>query len=79
MHFIKGKIEWQVEAVKTAGKQVETRKEEVLAARKDRKTLDRLRSRKYQAFLVDSRREEMKHLDEVALGRFQAQTRDRKG
>lgn len=79
MHFVKEKIEWQMEAVKTARKQMETKKEEVLAARKDRKVLDRLQSRKYEAFLKNSRREEMKDLDEVALGRFEARARDRRG
>lgn len=79
MRFVKEKIEWQMEAVETAKKQVEKKKEEVLAARRDRKTLDRLRSRRYQAFLADSKREEMKNLDEVGLGRFQMRIRDRRG
>jgi flagellar FliJ protein len=79
VRFIKEKIDWQIESVETARKQVEAKKEELLAARKDRKTLDRLRSRRYQAFLADSRRKEMKHLDQVALGRFQGRTRERRG
>lgn len=79
MGFIKEKIEWQMEAVETARKQGEKKKEELLAARKDRKVLDRLRTKRYQAFLADSKRAEMKHLDEVAIGRFQTRTRDSKG
>ena len=76
--FLKEKIELQIEAVESARKQVEERKEELLAARKDRKILDRLRSRKYEVFLAEMRREEMKHLDEVAVTRFQARTRERR-
>lgn len=78
MAFLKEKIEWQMEAVATARKQVEEKKEELLAARKDRKILDRLRSKKYEAYLADSRKDEMKHLDEVALERFQVSSRGRR-
>jgi flagellar FliJ protein len=78
MRFIKEKIEWQVEAVNTAKKHVDEKKDELLAAQRDRKILDRLRSRRYGAFLVDSRRKEMKQLDEVALGKFQAKNRERR-
>ncbi|MBW2123641.1 MAG: flagellar export protein FliJ [Deltaproteobacteria bacterium] len=79
IRFLREKIEWQMEAVETARKQVETKKEEVLAARMDRKVLDRLRSRRHRAFLEDTRREETRRLDEVALGRFEARLRDRRG
>ncbi len=78
MGFVKERIDWQIEAVNTAKRHVEEKKEALLAARRDRKTLDRLRSRRYQAFLVDSRRKEMKHLDDVALGRFRGRTRERR-
>jgi len=77
--FIKEKIKWQREAVETAVKHVEEKKEELLTARKDRKTLDQLRTKRYQAFLTDSKRKEMKQLDEVALGRFQETKRERRG
>jgi flagellar FliJ protein len=78
MQFIKEKITWQIEAVETAKKHVEAKKEEVLAARKDRKILDRLRSRRYKAFLAHSKREEMKHFDEVSIGRFELRSRDKR-
>ncbi len=74
---MKEKIQLQIEALETARKQVEEKKEEVLAARKDRKILDRLREKKHQVFLADSRRQERKQLDEVAVGRFQERTRER--
>lgn len=76
--FIKEKIKWQREAVETAMKQVEEKKEELLTARKDRKTLDQLRTKRYQVFLTDSKRKEIKQLDEVALGRFQERRRERR-
>ena len=78
MHFMQKKIEWQMEAVETAMKAVEKRKKELLAARKDRKTLERLRSRRYDAFLTDSRRKETNYLDEIALGRYQVRVQDRR-
>lgn len=75
---MKEKIQWQMEALETARKQVEEKKGELLAAQKDRKILDRLRERKHQAFLLDTKRQERKQLDEVALGRFQGKIRDRR-
>jgi flagellar FliJ protein len=78
VEFVKQKIVWQMEAVEVAIKQVEKKKEELLAARKDRKTLERLRSRRYDAFLTDSKMKEMKHLDEIALGKHHARTRERR-
>lgn len=79
MKYIKERIEWQIEAVETAMRDVETKKEELLAARKDRKTLERLRSRRYDAFLADLKRRETRHLDEVALGKYQDKTQGRRG
>ena len=75
---MKEKIQGQIEVLETARKQVDDKKEEVLAARKDRKILDRLREKKHQAFLADSMRQERKQLDEVAVGRFQERARERR-
>jgi flagellar FliJ protein len=79
MKFIKEKIDLQIEAVETASKQVEEKKEELLAARRERKTLERLRSRQYDAFLIESRRRETRYLDEVAVGRHERRIRERRG
>jgi flagellar FliJ protein len=76
--YVKEKIQWQIEALETARKQVEQKKGELLAAQKDRKILDRLRERKHRAFLLDTQRQERKDIDEVALGRFQGGIRDRR-
>ena len=76
--FVKEKIEWQMEAVEAARRQVEIKKEEALAARRHRKTLDRLREKRYQAFEATSRRQERKQIDDVALGRFEEKRRDKR-
>lgn len=77
--FIEEKIENQMEAVETARKQLEKKTEELMEARKDRKILDRLRSRKHDAYLIDSRRREMKQLDELAIGKFHRRTQGGRG
>jgi flagellar FliJ protein len=77
--FIKEKIQWQMEAVETARRQVEIKKEEALAARRHRKTLDRLRDKRHQAFEATSRRQERKQIDDVALGRFEEKRREKRG
>lgn len=77
--FLKEKIAWQKEAVEAAVRGVEEKKVELLAARKERKTLELIRSRRYQAFLAESRRRETKDLDEVALTKHQVRVREGQG
>ena len=79
MEFLKSKIQLQIELVASARNQMEKKKAELLDARKDRKILERLRSKRYQIFMTESGRREMKQLDEVALGGFYQRAPEKRG
>lgn len=56
--------------VKTAEAQCEEQRQALMDAMQKRKTLDRLKEKDAQTFLVDSNREEEKFINEMAINRF---------
>jgi flagellar FliJ protein len=60
------KIKYQKENVNSASKNVDKVREELIKAVKDRKILDKLKEKKYDEYLIEENREELKSTDETA-------------
>lgn len=70
LEALDGRIACQQEEVARANRLVTEEREKVQSAMQERKVMDRLRERQFQAYNYDLGREEQKQVDEVAGGRF---------
>lgn len=59
-------LAYQRQQAALAAAAVELRRADLLAASQDRRTLEKLRERRFDAYQVEQGREDQKHMDEVA-------------
>ncbi|WP_338835763.1 flagellar export protein FliJ [Neomoorella thermoacetica] len=74
LEALDGRIACQQEEVARASRVVTEGREKVQAAMQERKVLDRLRERQFQAYKYNLAREEQKQVDEAAGSRFYRRT-----
>ena len=67
---LNGEIEQQREKLKEIARQITQKREEVIAASKERRIMEKLREKKYKEFMKEESRREQKFLDEIGNNAF---------
>jgi len=70
IEFLKGEVLRQEKVILEAEKKVEKKRQELVEAMKERKTMEKLSERQYEEFLLEQKLAEQRIVDEIVSYRF---------
>jgi len=75
MELLQAKEASQRDAIAILEQKIERRREELVAVMRERKTIEKLRERQYESYLLDQKRLESKVTDEISMSQYNRRAR----